>query len=60
MSKNNEHEVWNILNKEKYTDKGIEKVENIYNFIMAMQKTIGPLALIELYNCWNVNSDETF
>lgn len=28
-----EHEVWRILNKNQYTNEGIESAENIYNFL---------------------------
>jgi len=55
-----EHKVWEILKKEKYTEEGIKKMEQIYDFLLAMKKTVGDLPMKELFNIWNENSDETF
>lgn len=55
-----EHKVWEILKKEKYTEEGIKKMEQIFDFLFAMKKTVGDLPMKELFNMWNENSDETF
>lgn len=56
----NEHNVWKILKKDRYTEEGIKRIESIYDFLAAMQKTVGELPMRELFNMWNENSDETF
>lgn len=56
----NEHNVWKILKKDRYTEEGIKRIESIYDFLVAMQKTVGELPMRELFNMWNENSDETF
>lgn len=56
----NEHNVWKILKKDRYTEEGVKRIENIYDFLVAMRKTVGELPMRELFNMWNENSDETF
>lgn len=56
----NEHNVWKILKKDRYTEEGIKRIESIYDFLATMQKTVGELPMRELFNMWNENSDETF
>ena len=56
----NEHNVWKILKKDRYTEEGVKRIEGIYDFFAAMQKTVGELPMRELFNMWNENSDETF
>jgi hypothetical protein len=55
-----DHKVWNIFIKDKYTEEGVKRIEQIYDFIEAMIKQVGILQMKELFNMWNENSDETF
>lgn len=56
----NEHNVWKILKKDRYTEEGVKRIESIYDFLATMQKKVGKLPMRELFNMWNENSDETF
>lgn len=55
-----EHKVWSILKKDKYTEEGIKKMEQIYDFIDVLKMRIGLLPMRELFNDLNEYSDETF
>ena len=55
-----EHKVWSILKKDRYTDEGIKKMEQIYDFIEVMINKVGLLPMKELFNDWNEYVDETF
>lgn len=55
-----EHKVWIILKKDKYTDEGIKKMEQIYDFIELLVNKVGLLPMKELFNDWNEYGDETF
>jgi hypothetical protein len=55
-----EHKVWITLKKDRYTDEGIKKMEQIYDFIELLVNKVGLLPMKELFNDWNEYSDETF
>lgn len=55
-----EHNVWKILKKERYTEEGIKKMEQIYDFLSVMKNTLGDLTIQEFFNMLNENNDEVF
>ena len=55
-----DHKVWSILLKDRYTEDGIKKMEQIYDFIEVLVNKIGLLPMKELFNDWNEHSNETF
>lgn len=55
-----EHNVWKILKKDRYTEKGIKKMERIYDFLSVMKNTLGDLTIQEFFNMLNENNDEVF
>lgn len=55
-----EHNVWKILKKDRYTEEGIKKMEQIYNFLSVMKNTLGDLTIQEFFNMLNENNDEVF
>lgn len=55
-----EHAVWSILNKDIYTEDGIKKEEEIYDFLKVMVDTVGILPMRTLFDMWNDYSSETF
>lgn len=55
-----EHNVWKILKKDRYTEEGIKKMEQIYDFLSVMKNTLGDLTIQEFFNMLNENNDEVF
>ena len=55
-----EHNVWKILKKDRYTEEGIKKMERIYDFLSVMKNTLGDLTIQEFFNMLNENNDEVF
>lgn len=55
-----EHNVWKVLNKEKYTEEGIRKVEEIYDFLSKMMDDIGIERMQQLSDMWSDFAGETF
>lgn len=51
---------WEILNKDIYTEEGIEEIEKIYSFISDMIDTLGVEKTNQLFTYWNENGSETF
>ena len=55
-----EHNVLKILKKDRYTEEGIKKMEQIYDFLSVMKNTLGDLTIQEFFNMLNENNDEVF
>ncbi len=63
-----EHPVWKVLNKEKYVEEFIPKVEAMYDFIKSIVNTCGNNtvdgntvpAMQIFFNMWNEYPSETF
>ena len=55
-----EHNVWKILKKDRYTEEGMKKMEQIYDFLSVMKNTLGDLTIQEFFNMLNENNDEVF
>lgn len=41
----NEHNVWKILKKDRYTEEGVKRIESIYDFLATMQKKVSKLPM---------------
>ena len=54
-----EHNVWKILKKDRYTEEGIKKMEQIYDFLSVMKNTLGDLTIQEFFNMLNENNDDS-
>lgn len=55
-----EHNVWKVLKKDRYTEEGVKRVEQIYDFLHVMKNTLGELTIQEFFNMLNENNDEVF
>lgn len=55
-----EHPVWKLLEKDKYTEEGIIRKEAMYDFINNMIIENGNATMRALFNYWNEYSDEIF
>lgn len=53
----NEHKVWKVLNKENYTEKGIEEMEWILDFFSGLNEKVDPGDLGELYHLLNTYTE---
>lgn len=54
------HPVWEILDRNKYTEVGQKEMERIYEFLCVMQDAVGETTMKQLHNFWNEYSGETF
>ena len=52
--------VWEIFNKENYTEEGVRTTEEIYGFIDSIINEIGMAKAQKLSKFWNENASETF
>ncbi len=55
-----EHKVWRILNRDAYTEEGIELTKKIHDFLTNLVVTVGIENAKYLFNYWNYYSSETF
>lgn len=53
-------EVWNILDKSKYTAEGIAEMEQIYAHLYSMRSTLGLESIKKFYDMWNYHASETY
>lgn len=58
--KSDEHPVWSILVKSKYTGDGIKRMEELYDFMLVLKNAVGELTTETLLKFWSEYSDETF
>lgn len=56
----NKSDVWNILDKSKYSAEGIKKMEDIYESFASILDILGHDAMRQLYENWTEHYDETF
>jgi hypothetical protein len=55
-----EHKVWKLFKKEKYTEEGVIKTEQIYDFIESLVGELGHDKVSKLTGYWSNYSSETF
>ncbi|MEY8334679.1 hypothetical protein AALB53_16475 [Lachnospiraceae bacterium 47-T17] len=55
-----EHKVWRILNRDEYTEGGIELTEKIHDFLTNLVGTVGIEDAKHLFNYWKYYTSETF
>ena len=48
-----EHKVWRILNRDAYTEEGIELTKKIHDFLTNLVGTVGIENAKYLFNYWN-------
>lgn len=53
-------DVWDVLDKGRFTEAGQKSVESDCSFLLALNKNIGPVATKVLYDMINERLDDTF
>lgn len=58
-NKHKETGIWGILNRDKYTERGVKELEEVYANLVSVAKKMGKENFEELYKAVNKNLDKT-